>query len=245
MRYWLNPKPADPTLFAAQVQAVCDCYLSAIEEFEQSGTRTVCVDEMTGLQALEQIAPMKPARPGLIARQEFEYKRHGTICLTGNFEVATGRVISPTFGTRRGEQDFLEHIQRTVATDPHVKWIFIVDNLNTHSTVSLTRRINEYCELNCDLGIERRRGILGSMASRKKFLSDRSHQIRFQYLPKHTSWLNQIEIWFGILSRRVLKRGSFQSLAQLQDKIECFIEYFNATFSKPFKWTYTGRALNI
>ena len=245
MRYWLNPKPADPILFETQVQAVCDCYLNAIERFEKFGTRTICVDEMTGLQALERIAPTKPTRPGLISRHEFEYQRHGTMCLTGNFEVATGQVISPTFGARRTEQDFLDHIKRTVAIDSSAHWIFIVDNLNTHSTISLVRWINEFCELDCDLGVERRRGILGSMASRKEFLSDQSHQVRFQYLPLHTSWLNQIEIWFGILSRRVLKRGSFSSLESLQHRVEAFINYFNNTFAKPFKWTYTGRPLNI
>lgn len=200
---------------------------------------------MTGLQALERIAPTKPARPGQISRLEFEYERHGTICFTGNFEVATGKVISPTFGTRRTEKDFVDHIARTVSTDPGAPWIFVTDNLNTHSTISLVRYINDVCELRKDLGVERRRGILASMASRKEFLSDPSHRIRFQYLPKHTSWLNQIEIWFGILSRRVIKRGSFLSIDNLIDKIKRFIEYFNPTFAKPFKWTYTGRPLNV
>lgn len=232
-------------MFASQVQDVCNCYLNAIEQFERFGTRTVCVDEMTGLQAIERIAPTKPPRPGQISRLEFEYERHGTICFTGNFEVATGKMILPTFGTRRTERDFVDHIARTVSTDPSARWIFVADNLNTHSTISLVRYINDICELNEDLGVERRRGILASMESRKAFLSDPSHRIRFQYLPKHTSWLNQIEIWFGILSRRVLKRGTFPSIPCLIDKIERFIEYFNATLAKPFKWTYTGRPLNV
>ena len=241
----MNPKPKDPEVFSQQVQSVCDCYLNAVSRFQKFGTRTVCVDEMTGLQALERITETKPTRPGLISRMEFEYERHGTICLTANFEVATGKVIAPTFGVRRGEQDFVNHISQTIATDPLAEWIFIVDNLNTHSTISLVRYINEICELYEDLGIERRRGILRSMASRKTFLSNPDHRIRFLYLPKHTSWLNQIEIWFGILSRRVLKRGSFQSVQKLQDKIEAFIQYFNNTLAKPFKWTFTGRPLNV
>jgi len=245
IQYWLNPKPSDPDAFARQVQAVCDIYLNAIENYQRDGVRTVCVDEMTGLQALERIAPLKPTRPGLIARQEFEYERHGAICLTGNFEVATGKLICPTFGSSHNTEDFLGHVQTTVASDPHARWVFVADNFSTHSTIPLVRWVHDYCSLNCELGVERRHGILGSKASRQKFLSDPSHRIRFQYVPKHTSWLNQIEIWFGILSRRVLKRGSFTSLEHLQEKIERFIEYFNTTAAKPFRWTYTGRPLNI
>ena len=120
-----------------------------------------------------------------------------------------------------------------------------MDNYNTHSTIPLVRWVNEYCCLNTDLGIERCRGVLHTKASRQAFLSDASHRVRIQYVPKHTSWLNQIEIWFGILSRRVLKRGSFRCAEDLTEKICRFIEYFNKNLSKPFKWMYTGRPLNI
>ncbi len=200
---------------------------------------------MTGLQALERIAPSKPTRPGLVARQEFEYRRHGTLSLIGNFEVATGKLICPTLSRSHKTEDFLAHLQRTVASDPDAQWVFVADNYSTHSTISLVRWINEICSLHCDLGIERRRGILATKKSRQEFLSDPSHRIRFQFLPKHTSWLNQIEIWFGILSRRVIRRGSFSSLENLQDKIQRFIEYFNTTMAKPYRWTYTGRLLNV
>ena len=81
------------------------------------------------------------------------------------------------------------------------------------------------------------------MASRQAFLPDRSHRIRFVYLPKHSSWLNQIEIVFGIVMRRVLRRGNFQSTEALKERLLDFIDYFNRTFAKPFRWTYTGRPL--
>jgi transposase len=110
---------------------------------------------------------------------------------------------------------------------------------------SLVRYMAKECGLEEDLGVKAKKGILKSVATRRKFLENKTHRIRFVYIPKHTSWLNQIEIWFSILVRRVIKRGNFTSVKDLRDKILAFIEYFNATLAKPFKWTYTGRPLNV
>lgn len=200
---------------------------------------------MTGIQALERIAPTKPMKPGYVERREFEYTRHGTQTLIGNFHVATGEVIAPTIRATRNEEDFVCHITQTVATDPNATWIFVMDNLNTHVSESLVKFVAKACELDIDLGKKGRRGILRSVATRKAFLSDPSHRIRFVYVPKHTSWLNQIECWFSILVRRVIKRGNFTSIDDLREKILAFIDYFNRTLAKPFKWTFTGRPLNV
>ena len=83
------------------------------------------------------------------------------------------------------------------------------------------------------------------MTTRREFLSDITHRIRFVYLPKHSSWLNQIEIWLSILVRKVLQRGSFISVEDLQTKVFAFIDYYNVTMAKPFKWTSQGKALTI
>lgn len=224
------------------METVCDCYLQAPQRFAE-GVHTISTDEMTGIQALERIAPTQPMKPGQVERIEFEYQRHGTQCLIGNFHVVTGEVVAPTLGTTRTEEDFQVHIAQTVATDLEAGWVFVVDNLNVHGSEALVRYVAQECDPAADLGKKGRRGILRSLATRKAFLSDPSHRIRFVYVPKHTSWLNQIECWFSILVRRVIKRGNFTSVTNLRDKILAFIAYFNKTLAKPFRWTFTGRPL--
>jgi hypothetical protein len=204
------------------------------------------VDEMTGIQAKERIAETKPMRPGHIEKVEFEYARHGTQCLTGNFEVATGQVIAPTVQPTRDEKDFATHIEQTVATDPEAGWIFVADNLTTHVSATLVLLVAGVCGMPTEsLGKKGKSGVLKSVATRKAFLTDSSHRVRFVYVPKHTSWLNQVEIWFSVLARRVLRRGNFRSIDDLRQKILAYIGYYNRTRAKPYKWTYTGRPLNV
>ena len=201
-------------------------------------------DEKTGMQALARCHPTKSMKPGLIERREYEYTRYGTLTLIANFEVATGQVITPTLGPTRTEADFARHLRATIESDPQAQWIFVMDQLNIHKSESLVRLVTEQCEIDVDLGVKGQSGILQSMATRAAFLKEQSHRIRIVYTPKHTSWLNQVEIWFSILSRRLLKRGSFSSIEELHERVLAFIEYFNATLAKPFKWTYKGRPLS-
>ena len=200
-------------------------------------------DEKTGIQALERKPLDIPMGPGRVQRREHESIRHGTLCLTANLEIGCGCIIAPTLGPTRTEGDFATHIEQTVATDPWAGWVFIADNLNTHQSESLVRYVAEACQIENDLGEKEKRGVLESQASRAQFLSDPDHRIRFVSTPKPSSWLNQVEIWFSILVRKLLRRSSFVSLEDLKQRILEFINYFNRTMSKPIKWLYSPRPL--
>jgi hypothetical protein len=242
-RYWLNRTEKDPVLFASQVQMVCACYLDAPQLYFHHDTHTLSIDEMTGIQALERVAATLPMKPGRQELREAEYKRHGTVTLIGNFHVVTGELVAPTLGPTRTEADFAAHIEQTIKLDSDAGYVLLMDNLNTHCSATLVELVARLCDLKEDLGTKDKHGILKSVKSRQEFLSDLSHRIRIQYTPKHSSWLNQIEIVFGIVVRKVIRRGSFPSVADLRDKLLAFIDYFNQVFAKPFKWTYTGRPL--
>ena len=232
--------------FAEKAKEICDLYKSAAE-LEAQGIHVYSTDEKMALQALEHANPKRTMKPGQVEGIDPEYERHGTTGIIASRNVVTGEIVAPLIQPTRKEEDYLHHIESVTTVFPDDKHIFINDCLNTHKSESLVRfvaRIEGIDETT--LGIKGRTGILKSMDSRAEFLSDKSHQIVFVYTPKHCSWLNQIECWFSIITRRLLnKRASFKSVTELEQKIWEFINYYNQFLKKPFRWNFKGNLLRV
>jgi transposase len=207
VRMWLHSP--DPE-FRRKARAICDLYCEPPQ-----GAYVLCVDEKTGMQALERVHPMRPPAPARDGRIEFEYKRHGTRTLIAAFDTRTGKVFSRC-GKRRREGDLLRFMEALAKRYPSGLVYVVWDNLNLHHG----ERWQQF---------------------------NRRHGGRFQFVhtPVHASWLNQIEIWFSILQRRVLKYGSFRSAPELKAAVLGYVRHWNRHEAHPFRWTFRGRRWSV
>jgi DDE superfamily endonuclease len=232
-RYWLH---SDDPAFEARALAICGLYLDAPRLYQQ-GELVLCVDEKTSIQALERLHPTRPAAPGRPELREVEYIRHGTRCLIATLVVPTGQVIGAV-SERRATWDFVRHIRDVVEQFPQAKrFHWVMDGLNTHWSLALCRYLAKLSGV-WDEGLPLKTG-----AQRRAFLTDRAHKHVVYFTPRHGSWLNQIEIWFSVLARRLLRRGEFGSAEELARRILEYIAHYDKHQAHPYAWTYAGKPL--
>jgi transposase len=231
--YWLNSHDEH---FDAKAQTICQLYAKALESYKH-GRLVICCDEKTGMQVLERKAPTKPAQPGRRERREHEYIRHGTRVLINSLAVATGQ-LAWTMGATRKTTDFVVHLKQAYHSLPRMQgYDWVMDNLNTHWSLDVCRLVARWCQVPFEPHKLQKGG------QRRAFLSDPSHRHVFHFTPKHGSWLNQAELFFGVLHRRFLARGSFPSAKDFERRLERFLQDYNARHAHPYRWTYTGEPL--
>jgi transposase len=231
--YWLNSHDED---FETKAHHICALYAKALESYQQ-GRLVICCDEKTGMQVLERKAPTKPAQPGRRERREHEYIRHGTQVLINSLAVATGQ-LAWTIGATRKATDFVAHLKEAYHRLPGMqRYDWVMDNLNTHWSLDVCRLVARWCKLPFEPHA------LKTGPQRRAFLNDPSHRHVFHFTPKHGSWLNQAELFFSVLHRRFLARGSFSSAKDFVRHLERFLQDYNARHAHPYRWTYTGEPL--
>lgn len=232
------PKIDNWPAFVARVSLICQLIISSISGINKR-KHLISVDEKSGIQAIYR--KELPMKKGQLKRKEYEYKRNGTTTLIAAQDVRTGKLIHGHLGPTRNEEDFLKFCQQVSKLfSKSDKVIFLADQLNTHQSASLVEWIAEEIKYKTDLGKKGERGILKSMKTRMLFLEEKNHRIRFVYTPKHCSWLNPIENWFGKLQRHVITGGVFSSIEELESKIRDYISYYNRCLLKPLKWKFKG-----
>lgn len=181
------------------------------------GQPVLCIDEKTGMQALSRSRALQLPKPGKSSRFDFEYRRNGTRCLFACFNIATGKVLGRCT-TSRKRPDFFSFMDLVASMYRQRRVHVVLDNLNTHTDTKKGRFITEW-----------------NKSHGKRFV--------FHYTPTHGSWLNQVELWFGIMTRRVLRYGNFSSPDELIGAVEAFIDEWNGVEAHPFRWTYAGQPL--
>jgi len=228
--YWLNSHEED---FEGKAHNSWQLDAKALASYQQNRL-LICCDEKTGLQVLERKAPTTPATPGRRERREHAYMRHGTRVLITSLAVATGQ-MAWSIGTTRTATDCVAHLTQAYHHWPRMtRYAWVMDNLHTHGSLDVCRLVAHWCTVPFEPHT------LQKGPQRRALLSDPAHRHVFHCTPKHGSWLHQAEVFFGVLHRRFLARGSFLSAKDLTRRLERFLQDYNARHAHPYRWTDAG-----
>jgi transposase len=231
--YWLNSHDPD---FGAKAREICRLYLDA-DRLWQLGELVLCTDELTGILIRRRKYPTKPIRPGQPRLREHEYIRLGMRQLSASFCVPTGQVAYDLSLTHNG-LDFCAHLRHAAAElPPAERYHWVLDNNRTHSTMAVCATVAELS----GLGLDERQ--LKTAKARRAWLSDPEHKHVFHFTPVHGSWLNQVELWFSVLRRRLLRRDDFASVEDFLRRLGEWLAYYNREKAHPYRWTYAGTPL--
>jgi len=231
--YWLNSHAPD---FATRAQAICQLYLNA-QQLWQRGELIVSTDEKTGILLRRRKHPSQPIGPGLPRRREHEYVRLGMRQLSASLCVPTGQVVCD-LGLTHNSVDFVTHLRHAVAELPQAeRYHWVLDNNRTHSSMVVCATVAELSGLT--LGEQQ----LQTGAARRAWLSEPEHKHVFHFTPVHGSWLNQVEMWFSVVTRKLLKRDDFASVEAFLERFAQWLDYYNQKWAHPYRWTYAGTPL--
>lgn len=231
--YWLKSHAPD---FDATARDICPLSVNALR-FYQHGRLVMCTDEKTGRQILQRTHPTQPAPPGQPEKREHAYIRRGVRALIASFVVPTGQLVW-NLGVTRTSADFAAHLTNVVGQLPDMqRYDWVVDNRNTPWSLDVCRLVASWCALPFVPKTLRRGG------ERRAFLSAPTHRHVFHWTPQHGSWLNQVELWFGVLARRFLKRGDFCSVEDFATRLDDYLDVYHTHYAHPYRWTSTGHPL--
>ena len=232
--YWLKSHAPD---FGAKAAGICRLYLDSSRLWEEDGELVISTDEKTGILIRRRKHPTVPIRPGSPRLREHEYVRLGSTHLSASFCVPTGQVVHDLTRTHTGD-DFCAHLRHAVKGMPEARrYHWVLDNNLTHSTPAVCALVAEMSGIALPaVGLE-------TAKARRAWLGDPTRKHSFRFTPVHGSWLNQVEMFFSVLSRKLLRRDDFPSAEAFVARLESWMGWYNREWAHPYRWTYAGTPL--